>query len=719
MLPVLPATQCDYVYSDVTAGFFASVAQQFAQYPFVSYRTLDAEKAPESQEFRAHQYDIVLAANVLHVTRDIEESMRHVRQLLAPGGWLVLLELVRLRAWMDATFGLLEGWWRFDDRLRSNHALMDIEGWGRVLRNEGFIVESLVSGGSADQALFLAQAPFQLPSTGARPKCELAPWLILADRDGVGETLAEMFRQRGLPCRILRQEDVDHSSSGFDNVLTQLGVPAGSTLHIVHLWNLDIGLVPNAEAIRQAEQSALITADFLQAVQRYPGQVRLWFVTRGSQAVLENESTAPQQALQWGMSRVACLEMPECCHGQIDLPLSIETADLETLRETLLDAGGEDQLAIRAHRLYVARVAAMPRSRLAEGLVLGGEESFLISGGLGQLGRQAAQWLAERGAKHLILNTRRPLPDTEAGWQTADPVLRQRIQEVESLRQAGVAVHILAADVSDAEALRAAWQRLEVPPLRGVIHAAGTGDFQQISQWSPQSLRTALAAKVHGAWNLHELTADLDLRFFVNFSSASSVWGAHGQSAYAAANAFLDTLAHYRRAAGLPALSVNWGRWSIGATTEEHHQSMQATGLRVQPHRGICGTSPSARPTRRPSDCGRCRLGSVQGGLRVSYRTPFICGYRSSHGPRRVGCRYRFAQRPARSPARCRAVRTEDFDGGSPAAVGLRGAGPQHDARFGQGFFRPGGRLPDGGRNPQPHRVHAPRRAAASVEPCV
>src|SRR5262249_28090511 len=159
--------------------------------------------------FGPHQFDIVLASNVLHVTRDIEESVRHIRRLLAPGGWLVLLELVQSRAWLDATFGLLEGWWRFDDRLRSNHALMDIEGWDRVLDDEGFIVERLATHGSADQALFLAQAPLQLPVSEAGADHDRASWLILADRDGVGDALGKMFCQRGLACRILKQDDVD------------------------------------------------------------------------------------------------------------------------------------------------------------------------------------------------------------------------------------------------------------------------------------------------------------------------------------------------------------------------------------------------------------------------------------------------------------------------------------------------------------------------------
>ncbi len=581
VLPVLPAGRCEYVYTDVSAGFFAGAAQRFAEYPFVSYRTLDAERDPEAQDVRAHQFDIVLAADVLHATRDIEASVRHARRLLAPGGWLVLLEVVQPRAWLDVTFGLLEGWWRFDDRLRSNYALMDVERWLGVLSREGFIVESLAPRGSADQALFLAQAPLHRPSSGGRPAQEHATWLILADQDDVGGTLVEMLRSRGLRAQLLYREDVEDPSSGFERVVAQLAANPDSPGHIVHLWNLDVASVPSAEAFRQAEQVALITASLMQEVQRRAGQLRVWFVTRGSQSVLEDESTAPQQALLWGMAKVASIEMPECCHGQIDLPLSVEPADVETLVETLLDAGGEDQLAIRRQGLYVARLAALPRLRPAEELVLGDAESYLISGGLGALGLQAARWLAERGARHLILNARRPLPDMEAGSRTPDDVLRRRLQAVESLRRAGVVVHVLAADVSDAEALRRAWQRLEAPPLRGVIHAAGVGDFQQLGDWSPDSLRAALAAKVQGGWNLHELTAGQDLRFFVNFSSASSVWGAPGQAAYAAANAFLDSLAHYRRAAGLPALSVNWARWSIGTTTEAHHQSMQAIGLRA------------------------------------------------------------------------------------------------------------------------------------------
>jgi acyl carrier protein len=101
-----------------------------------------------------------------------------------------------------------------------------------------------------------------------------------------------------------------------------------------------------------------------------------------------------------------------------------------------------------------------------------------------------------------------------------------------------------------------------MPPLRGVIHAAGVLDDHLVLNLEAESFRKVLAPKVLGAWNLHSLTADFSLDFFVVFSSVASVLGSPGQANYSAANAFLDGLAHERRSQGLPCLSINWGPWA-------------------------------------------------------------------------------------------------------------------------------------------------------------
>ena len=176
--------------------------------------------------------------------------------------------------------------------------------------------------------------------------------------------------------------------------------------------------------------------------------------------------------------------------------------------------------------------------------------TYLITGGLGGVGLATARWLAEAGARHLaLLGRRAPSPEAEAA--------------IAAIAATGVQVRVAQADVSRPEELAQVLARLdaEQPPLRGVVHAAGILDDGPLAEQTWERSAAVLAPKVAGAWALHQLTASRDLDWFALFSAGSALLGAPGQGSYAAGNAFLDSLAHARRAAGLPALSLNWGVW--------------------------------------------------------------------------------------------------------------------------------------------------------------
>jgi NADPH:quinone reductase-like Zn-dependent oxidoreductase/acyl carrier protein len=179
------------------------------------------------------------------------------------------------------------------------------------------------------------------------------------------------------------------------------------------------------------------------------------------------------------------------------------------------------------------------------------EGTYLITGGLGALGLAVARRLARRGARHLVLLGR------------SAPALAAAAV-VEDLRRQEVDVRFVAANVADAAGLASALRTVRdtMPPLLGVVHAAGTLADATIDQMDGARLRAALAPKVAGAWNIHRATLDDPLELFVLFSSAAAVLGLAGQANYAAGNAFLDALAHQRRLAGRPATSVAWGPWS-------------------------------------------------------------------------------------------------------------------------------------------------------------
>ncbi|MBA4018630.1 MAG: hypothetical protein C0483_15805 [Pirellula sp.] len=200
--------------------------------------------------------------------------------------------------------------------------------------------------------------------------------------------------------------------------------------------------------------------------------------------------------------------------------------------------------------------------------------SYLVTGGLGALGLELAQWLARRGAKHLLLMGR-----SEPKGPAIDVLDRLRAQ--------GVNVHLLKADVADemqvTEALNNALA--SAPPLRGVFHAAGLLDDAALLQLDQAKLRRVLAPKVAGTWNLHRATLSQPLDHFVLFSSIASLFGSPGQGNYAAGNAFLDGTAQYRASRGLPVLSINWGPWAESgmAARNADESRLTAMGLGLLP----------------------------------------------------------------------------------------------------------------------------------------
>jgi acyl transferase domain-containing protein len=274
-------------------------------------------------------------------------------------------------------------------------------------------------------------------------------------------------------------------------------------------------------------------------------QARLWLVTGG----------ALDEAPVGGFALSAALEQPDLKPTLVRLEQGAGARELVT---ELLAGSDEPRVLWKGSERYVSRIrpAAAPPMEPA---VLSGNATYLITGGSGALGLATASLLVDLGARHLALVSRSPKPVS--------------IPNAE--------VKLIAADVSLAADVDRVFETIAaMPPLRGVIHAAGTLDDGLITSQSPQRFRSVMAPKVQGAWNLHERTAAADLDFFVLFSSAASLLGSPGQTNYSAANAYLDALARYRREMGLPALSINWGAWAAGGMADDAvRERMDARGV--------------------------------------------------------------------------------------------------------------------------------------------
>jgi acyl transferase domain-containing protein/acyl carrier protein len=434
-------------------------------------------------------------------------------------------------------------------------------------------------------------------SSSRRERRQFDRCVIFADASGIGAELACRSREDGVPAlaviagREYRRgegtlEIAPGDSLHYQRLLNEVA-PDGdlASTAFVYLWAADE--FPSPTACRPIDHPAYTGGcdALLLLVQALTGprrqSPRLWIATRGAQSV-HGEPVSLAGAAAWGFGRVLGLEHPDLWGGLIDLQPGTCEDDARALWSAIA-SGGEEQLAVREAQPFVPRLAKRELDIGRRATRLSPDGTYLITGGLGRLGLRVANWMADRGARHVVLVSRSGLPD-RATWDATDPfeAPSARIAAVRQLEQRGVDVAIVSADVADRTRMASVIEQLRTPPypLRGIVHAAGVSDPALIRDLDIERLQAVLRPKVAGAWILHELTADLPLDPFVLFSSISSVWGSKGLAAYAAANHFLDALAHHRRALGLSALSVNWGPWAGGGmASDEDLRTLAALGI--------------------------------------------------------------------------------------------------------------------------------------------
>jgi myxalamid-type polyketide synthase MxaE and MxaD len=411
-----------------------------------------------------------------------------------------------------------------------------------------------------------------------RESAQRAPgrWLILGGKSGLADELAAQLAEHGHEAVVARPGESLRPENPED--MRRLAASAGPLEGAVHLWSLDARPAGASGALEEAMVLGCGSALHLaQALIDTPPEAGLWLVTRGAQAI-RREPLAVEQSALWGLGLVIGQEQPDlrgCC---VDLDPAHPNDAAAILVDEILRPTREDRIAWRDGIRYAARLVQSPEAISQEArTAFPPDRSILITGGFGALGLETARMLASQGARHLVL----------AGRAGSDG----KEQALSELEACGASVLAVKADVSSPADVARLFQEiaLKMPPLAGVIHAAGVLDDGVVTQQSLSRLRKAMDPKVLGAWNLHQHTRDLPLDFFIEFSSVASLVGSPGQANYAAGNAFLDALAHHRRALGLPALSINWGAWGGGmAETAAARRRQEANGVEeIETSRGL------------------------------------------------------------------------------------------------------------------------------------
>jgi acyl transferase domain-containing protein len=561
VLPMLPPERAEYLFTDVSQQFLDRARERFAAFPFVDYDILNLENPLFGRDALLESFDIIIAANVVHATRDIQNTLDALRHFLKPQGLLLLLEVVQPQRIGDLTVGLTEGWWAFTDHeLRPDYPLISRTAWTTVLNEAGFITAAAAPHGRQDnrildnQALLFARRPAaqEEPASAASTLTASGRWLIYADQGGIGQSIAQTLEARGGETIIVSvtsatavAQEIAINPSSLDDHTKKLA-QAGEIRGVIYLWGLDARCDDKAspadvgEAVETACHGALRLCQALIAAHG-----------RGLTILTRDE---PAQAALWAMAGSAALEHPELAIQRVEISAD---ATAEQIVDGLLQERDRAlPIRITPRGRSTQKLARSPaRQASSDAVIVRPDVHYLITGGLTGLGLLTARWLVDRGATRLVLVGRRE-PDAEAK-AVLDEFDRRGVSII--CRQADVG------DPHDVDRLFAAIDASGVP-LAGIVHSAGTLADAALLRLNWPNFEKTMRAKVIGAWNLHLHARKHTLDFFILYSSGASFLGSAGQANHAAANGFLDGLATWRRQQGLTALSINWGPWSdIGA----------------------------------------------------------------------------------------------------------------------------------------------------------
>ncbi|OBH90671.1 polyketide synthase [Mycobacterium sp. E2989] len=440
-------------------------------------------------------------------------------------------------------------------------------------------------------------------------------WIVFVDAAGVGSVLAERMRRRGQRVRVVEHRPVE-ALTEFDGgyavnpsqprqlhqLLETHLAKEGNLAGIIDCWPLDMPAHPDGQPVHHdvnptetTERLGVFTVLHLvkSLAEHETVQPRLYLVTENAQPALGTEALAVEQAVIWGLGRVVGhQELVKQWGGLIDIDAADDRVEAAArICDHVLDDDAEDQIAIRGNTTLVPRLRSASSLSKAFPTKLAPDATYVVTGGPGALGRVVATYLAQRGARHIALLSRSALPP-RSRWPllSHDDKHRSAVDAIRQIERLGARVTTASVDITDADQVRA-WLsdhiRDEGRPVRGIVHAAGSVHDQLLVNMTEADFTKVMAPKVVGTRVLHNAFKGQPLDFFVMFGSAGSVIASPGQGNYAAANAFLDAFAHYRRAEGLPATTIGWGPWSVGMVEDLKLEKIYA-------HRGIELITPGA-----------------------------------------------------------------------------------------------------------------------------
>ncbi|KAL1610641.1 hypothetical protein SLS60_002311 [Paraconiothyrium brasiliense] len=510
-----------YAFTDISAGFFSTARERFATAPNMDFMVFDISHDPLEQGFVPDSYDLIIAANVVHATPSLSQTLHHLQLLLAPGGRLLLTEFCTSFRAPNFIYGNFSGWWLGEGDDREWEPYVSVTRWVKELKSVGLSGATDVILDSAEPWHYCATIISQKLEAAISPLMEVS--ILCKDHDAL------------LTQRIVQGLEEE----GYIPTIVTFGqeLPANQDI----LVSLDL----ETRFFRDLREQDL--RHFQVLCRQLKKQNLLWLMPPFQVDCLD-----PHGSQSLGMIRTV----------RSELDLSITTLEinpdatnlvphvLRLLRETRKATSNQGlfpdhEYVVHDNQIQISRYHPFSlEQELGQepALNFDGNATYLLTGGLGGLGRLISVWLVEHGARQLVFLS------PNAGKKSQD---KQLFAELESMGCEVVAVQGVAQSETDiSRAIAAA-----ASPVKGVVHLSMQLRDGPILEMTRENWNAVVSPKVDGAWNLHRQLPDLD--FFVMTSSLGTVFQQPGQSNYNAANTFLESFCRYRHSLGLPASVLN------------------------------------------------------------------------------------------------------------------------------------------------------------------
>ncbi len=391
ILPMLPSDRTEYVFTDLSHMFMLKAQQRFTNYPFVQYKILDIEQDPDEQGFDLNTFDIIIASDVIHATRNLSVSLGNVQKLLASEGVLLMLEVTNSPVYLDFIFGMTEGWWLYEDLdIRTEHATMPPDKWKTVLESNGYTDVACYSDFPENdvscQTVVMARAEklnIETNESDNEAKTAIGNWLVFTDHKGVADKVIDHLKTLSKTCITVEigegykevangKFNVDpHSQDDVNKVLDFVN-KQGNFEGIIYAWGLDLldtnGL--SAETIEQGEsQGTIMIMNIMRKLNetQYKKNPDIWVLFSGSQTVAGSPEliNLSQEGLR-GVSRCIVNEFPNYITTLVDFNDPVQDDEIEVFIDEIFAEDRIDELAFRGKKRYVNKLERISTDNIAQ-----------------------------------------------------------------------------------------------------------------------------------------------------------------------------------------------------------------------------------------------------------------------------------------------------------------------------------------------------------------